>query len=113
VDGTSCEVAVENAVVRGTPVRVAEAGATSTLSLRPERVLVGPEAEALPNRFDARVEELIYHGDHIRTRLMLLGHDDFIVKVPNRVGHVAMRPGDTVRVGWRVEDCRALDAPRA
>jgi putative spermidine/putrescine transport system ATP-binding protein len=104
-----CDVEVEGALVRALAVNVAGAGAATTLSLRPERVELADAGEGLPNRFPGRVEELIYHGDHIRTRVSLLGHDDFIVKVPNRAGHADLRPGDAVTVAWRAEDCRALD----
>jgi len=55
------------------------------------------------------VLELIYLGDHIRTRIAVLGRDDFIVKVPNSANHVFMSEGDTVMVGWSSADCRALD----
>jgi putative spermidine/putrescine transport system ATP-binding protein len=105
-----CDVEVDGALVRALAVNVAGEGAATTLSLRPERVeLAAGGGEGLPNRFPGRVEELIYHGDHIRTRISLLGHDDFIVKVPNRAGHAELRPGDAVTVAWRAEDCRALD----
>ena len=68
-----------------------------------------PEGGGYPNLFEARVEELIYHADHMRARVRVCGHDDFIVKVPNSAGRVHLRPGERVRVGWRAEDCRALD----
>ena len=91
-------------------VNVNKVGDESTLSLRPERVLIDPEASSVQNLFEARVLELIYLGDHIRTRIELLGRDDFIVKVPNSANHALMREGDIVTVGWLQEDCRALDA---
>jgi len=53
---------------------------------------------------------LIYLGDHIRTRFTVCGHDDFIVKIPNSAAHAHLRQGETVRIGWSAEDCRALDA---
>ena len=83
-------------------------GARTQLSIRPERVVVG--AEDLPNRAEGRVEELIYLGDHIRCRMSVLGQDEFIVKVPNDGGHPPLAEGQTATVGWRTEDCRALDA---
>ena len=61
------------------------------------------------NVFDAKVEELIYLGDHIRTRASVCGHDDFIVKIPNASHHAMLNEGDTVKFGWSMEDCRALD----
>ena len=125
-------------------------GERATLSLRPERVMIAPEAgpdggkgsgglgggtggvggeggSGLPNCFEARVRELIYLGDHIRVRLSLLGRDDFVVKAQNAGGagsgsaggatgksDAALRSlrevGAKIRVAWRPEDCRALDA---
>ncbi len=83
-------------------------GTRTQLSIRPERVVVG--ADGLPNRAEGRVEELIYLGDHIRCRMSVLGQDEFIVKVPNTGGHAPLAEGRTAVVGWRTEDCRALDA---
>ena len=57
----------------------------------------------------AQAEELIYLGDHIRTRFTVCGHGDFIVKIPNSAVHGRLRRGETVRIGWNAEDCRALD----
>ena len=95
------------------PVNVAGVGSKTTLSLRPERVTINPAEGQCPNVVSAEVKELIYLGDHIRTRVDVCGHDDFIVKVPNSAGHQSLREGEQVSVGWQVEDCRALDAPRA
>jgi putative spermidine/putrescine transport system ATP-binding protein len=78
------------------------------LSIRPERVIIG-ETNA-PNALEGRVVELIYLGDHIRCRMEVAGHDDFIVKVPNSHAHAALKVGETTSVGWHTEDCRALDA---
>src|SRR4051812_13856705 len=109
-DGTYCDVEVEGTMVEALAVNIAGQGAATTLSLRPERVVVtNGVADDYPNRFPGRVEELIYHGDHIRTRVSLLGHDNFIIKVPNRAGHASLRPGDAVNIAWLAEDCRALD----
>ena len=85
-------------------------GSPTTLSLRPERVIINPNDGELPNIAEANVEELIYLGDHIRTRINLAGNSEFIVKVPNSMGHAQLSEGSTVKVGWSMEDCRALDA---
>ena len=60
--------------------------------------------------FGAQVEEVIYLGDHVRTRIKVCGHDDFVVKMPNAAGHINLEQGQTLNVGWYPEDCRALDA---
>jgi len=109
VNGHTCAVEVEGGRIQALVVNVAGPGSPTTLSLRPERVMIDPPP-GCPNLFDGRVEELIYLGDHMRTRVSVCGHDDFIVKVPNAGGHADLRPGNPVRVGWQVEDCRALDA---
>ncbi len=96
-------------VVHAKKINVGSVGDRSTLSLRPERVVVSPEKGSMPNIFSAKAEELIYLGDHIRTRFTVLGHDDFICKIPNSAVHAHLKEGDTVDIGWNVEDCRALD----
>ena len=110
VDGDSCRVDVDGGgSVIANAINIDGEGARTTLSLRPERVTVNPAAGSLPNVFDAKVEELIYLGDHIRTRVDVCGHDDFIIKIPNSSQHASLQVGDQVKVGWNVEDCRALD----
>ncbi len=112
VNGTNCTVEVdEGNRVEALAVNIDGRGSKSTLSLRPERVFVRPEPGSCPNVFEAKVEELIYLGDHVRTRVTLLGHDDFIIKIPNSAGHQHLREGERVEVGWHADDCRALDLP--
>ncbi|MDJ0949112.1 MAG: ABC transporter ATP-binding protein [Alphaproteobacteria bacterium] len=111
VNGSGCTVELEGGgEVQALAVNIDGQGTETTLSLRPERVVINPTNGSVPNVFDARVEELIYLGDHVRTRVNLCGHDDFIVKVPNAAGHAHLKPGEQVKVGWMAEDCRALDA---
>ncbi|MDX6748994.1 ABC transporter ATP-binding protein [Geminicoccaceae bacterium 1502E] len=109
-DGRFCAVEVAGRTVHALSVAAGGQGSSTCLSLRPERAVLDPVDGDWANRFEARVEELIYHGDHIRTRLSLLGHEDFVVKVPNRPGLSPLSPGAAVTVAWRAEDCRALDA---
>ena len=110
--GSECQVEIEaGGTVTALAVNNDRAGTRTTLSLRPERVFVRPEPGSCPNIFDATVEELIYLGDHMRTRVRLLGHDDFVIKVPNSAGHQHLKTGESVSVGWMAEDCRALDCP--
>jgi putative spermidine/putrescine transport system ATP-binding protein len=110
-DGDLCVVEADSGdIIRAQAVNVDGAGSGTTLSLRPERVTIRPDAGSVPNVFDAEVLELIYLGDHMRTRVRVCGHDDFVIKVPNAAGHQHLRVGETVPVGWHAEDCRALDA---
>jgi putative spermidine/putrescine transport system ATP-binding protein len=108
-DNVKVEIDGDAGTVVAKKVNVGGVGDRSTLSLRPERVTVNPEPGSLPNVFSGVAEELIYLGDHIRTRFTVCGHDDFIVKIPNSAVHAHLKEGDTVNIGWNAEDCRALD----
>ena len=57
----------------------------------------------------AMVLELIYLGDHIRSRMEVHGDSDFIVKVANAAKVDHLKVGETTQVGWAADDCRALD----
>ncbi len=111
INGENCTVEVDGGgAVVALPVNIGGIGERTTLSLRPERVTINPPEGSVPNVFEGTVEELIYLGDHIRSRVNVCGHDDFIVKVPNASGHAALAENTKVKVGWEFEDCRALDA---
>ncbi|MEM8751537.1 MAG: ABC transporter ATP-binding protein [Pseudomonadota bacterium] len=108
VDGDVAEVEFDGGVKsRALAVNCAGAGSRTLISIRPERVFVGPRGE---NAMPGKVMELIYLGDHIRCRLSVAGNDDFIVKVPNAAGHEHLTVGEETTVSWMTEDCRALDA---
>ena len=110
LNGDKCIVEVDGGgTVRALSINVANIGSRSTLSLRPERVKVNPDVGSLPNIFEAKIKELIYLGDHIRTRASVCGQDDFIVKIPNASHHVHLQEGATAIFGWSEEDCRALE----
>lgn len=110
INGDQCNVALESGEeIQALKVNVDAVGDKTTLSLRPERVEVNPEAGKFPNVFNAKVEELIYLGDHIRTRATVCGNSEFIVKIPNASHHASLAKGDSVTFGWSMEDCRALD----
>jgi putative spermidine/putrescine transport system ATP-binding protein len=106
-----CSVEIEGGgIVKANPINISSVGDKTTLSLRPERVYINPEAGVTPNVMDAKVLELIYLGDHIRTRVSVAGNDNFVVKIPNSTEHSQLSKDQTIKVGWASEDCRALDA---
>ena len=90
------------------PIAVKASGDKSRISLRPERVSIDPN-EQLENRFTSEIREIIYHGDHTRVRVNLLGNDEFILKVPNASSDLKLNVGDKLDLGWSSHDCRALD----
>ena len=94
-------------VVKALAVNVTSKGERTLLSVRPERVDINPANADV--KLKGRIAELIYLGDHIRARLEVAGHNDFIVKVPNKVGHEHVAEGREVDIGWKAADCRALD----
>ena len=110
IDGDKCTVEVEGRTVKALKVNVNEVGDKTSLSLRPERVTVDPEEGSLENVFEGEVRELIYLGDHIRTRVNVCGNDEFIIKVPNSYGHMVVNRDQKIKIGWSSDDCRALDA---
>ena len=111
IEGDFAQVRLDDgSMVKALKVCVNEVGDKTTLSLRPERALVVKGDAQYANMFDATVKELIYLGDHIRSRVSVCGRDDFIMKVPNSSDHHSMRVGQSVRIGWSEQDCRALDA---
>ena len=45
----------------------------------------------IDNIFEGTARELIYLGDHLRTRIHVCGNDEFIVKVPNSAGRIKIK----------------------
>ena len=90
-------------------MNIGAVGSRTTLSVRPERCIVSTKKSAAVSTLDARIEELIYLGDHIRCRMDVAGDDQFIVKVPNTSGQLGLEIGTSLQIGWKNDDCRALD----
>ena len=114
--GTVTEIASGSAKIQtdsgdtifANPIAVNSSGDKSRISLRPERVSIDPN-EHLENQFTSVIREIIYHGDHTRVRVNLLGNDEFILKVPNASSDLDFNIGDKLDLGWSSHDCRALD----
>ncbi len=98
--------------VMARPINVDGIGSRTTLSLRPERLVINPHQSNHPNRFRAKVLELIYLGDHNRYRVSLAGNDEFVIKLPNDEAAAAVREGDEIEVCWHSRHCKALDPVR-
>ncbi len=96
-------------IVKALAVNVSARGERTLLSLRPERVEINPVPSLSDVNLKGSIEELIYLGDHIRARLSVAGHNNFVVKLPNKSGNEHLVEGSDVSVGWKAADCRALD----
>ncbi|WAJ30441.1 ABC transporter ATP-binding protein [Antarcticirhabdus aurantiaca] len=109
IEGDTCRVDLDGGgTVGAVPIAVQGIGSRTSLSIRPERVVLDPGPD-VPNGLDGVILELIYLGDHIRVRMDVAGNDEFIVKIPNGAEMRPLERGARVRLGWRTRDCRALD----
>jgi len=110
VSDGNCAITLDDGTkINALPINIGEAGTKTTLSIRPERLEINPQDDAVSNRLQGRIEELIYLGDHVRTRMTVAGNDEFIVKVPNTANASHLSEGESAVIGWRTEDGRALD----
>jgi putative spermidine/putrescine transport system ATP-binding protein len=110
INGDKCVVEMDDGgFLKALKVNVNRIGERTTVSLRPERVTVNPAEGSIDNIFVGKVEELIYLGDHVRTRVNVCGNDEFIVKIPNAQGQRIVSKGQQIQLGWLSDDCRALD----
>ena len=109
INGENCIITTESGDdIQALKVNVNNNGDSSLVSLRPERVAIN-SSENFENNFEAKVKELIYLGDHIRSRVEVCGNDQFIVKIPNSYKGANLKEGATVKLSWKASDSRALD----
>lgn len=97
----------DGSVIAALAAEQLQTGARVVVVLRPERIALLEQGEA-HNRFTARVEEVIYHGDHVRLRVSLFGADNIQIKVPAANVTRSLAVGSDIPIGWRSNECRAL-----
>jgi putative spermidine/putrescine transport system ATP-binding protein len=87
-------------------------GTPVTVSLRPERVQIGAAGNTMgrpaTRQLEGALREVIFLGDHVRLRVGLPGHDEFMVKRPIEEAHGLPAIGDAVALTWAPEHCRAF-----
>ena len=104
-----CKVKLDSGIeIMANPIRVKSKGEKTIVSLRPERAVINPENN-MDNKHKGKIEEVIYHGDHTRVRLNLLGNNEFILKVPNSSERMDIKLGNEISIGWNSQDSRALN----
>ena len=110
INGNMCVIRTDKGEeIKSLKINVGAVGDGSTVSLRPERVEINSSDTNFENSFNGTVKELIYLGDHIRTRVEVCGNDQFIVKVPNSYKGANLKEGTPVKLSWKASDSRALD----
>ncbi|MFM0024062.1 ABC transporter ATP-binding protein [Paraburkholderia azotifigens] len=111
-DDSATLALADGSVIRGRCESGLREGDEAMLALRPERAHIpsaeGTQVDGHNNVVQARVEELVYCGDHHRVHLKLGARDALVVKVPNTQRHALPAPGDMVEVAWRHDDCKIL-----
>ena len=109
ISNGKCKVKLDSGTeILSNPIRVKSKGEKTIVSLRPERAIIDPENK-MDNKHKGKIEEVIYHGDHTRVRLNLLGNKEFILKVPNSSARMDIKLGNEINIGWDSRDARALD----
>ncbi|GLK72912.1 ABC transporter ATP-binding protein [Ancylobacter dichloromethanicus] len=110
-NGTLCTVVLANGdIVAATLTEATRVGRDCLLSIRPERVKIAPPGGPFDNHFEAQIAETIYLGDHVRVRCVLDSGAEVVVKVGNADDRPVLVVGSRIPLGWRAQDCRALDA---
>ena len=108
ISGGKCKVKIANTEILANPISVKGIGEKTKISLRPERALIN-HSDKMDNLHNGKIEEVIYHGEHTRVRLNLLGSSEFILKVPNSTSNLELKVSQDINIGWNSLDARALD----
>jgi putative spermidine/putrescine transport system ATP-binding protein len=109
IEGSICTVELDGGgIVRTLAVRAMGVGQRTTVAVRAECARINP-APLVPNRLEARIQEVIYVGDHTKLRVALLDGTSFFINVSGDDAGFRYTPNDLVTVGWAIKDGRALE----
>jgi putative spermidine/putrescine transport system ATP-binding protein len=86
-------------------------GGRALVAVRPEHLRLGAAGAGCVNTLQARVEDVIYLGDHARVRLRGPAGEELVAKLPIREADQRVARGDVVPVGWPADDARAFALP--
>ena len=108
LDDAGCVVETDGGNrLHGLPVGLAAGAKRVSLAVRPERILINPDADCY-NALHGRVRELLYLGDSVRAVVEFDGIEQLIVKYPNDRSKWNVEIGQPIKVGWRRRDCRVF-----
>jgi putative spermidine/putrescine transport system ATP-binding protein len=85
----------------------APASGRVTISVRPERIVLGPSAPAMPYRLDVRVVSSVFRGVYAAYQLHApsLMRDIYAYRqADGPLGSLSFKAGDVVTAGWAIED---------
>ena len=86
-----------------------------TVAIRPERIGIARSDggdRAYRNQFPARVEMITFLGDHLVVHATVDHHTEYLLRIPNIVGHGALLEGDEIMIGWAGGRLPRIGGPR-
>lgn len=110
-DGESCVIQTDaGAMVAAPPGRKLQKGDPVLLYVRPERACVGAAAANCENRFETRVVDTNFQGDHTRLTLGFPSSSNFTVKQNFFADAGPPAPGEAVMAGWSRQAVQVVPA---
>ncbi|MBW1252486.1 MULTISPECIES: ABC transporter ATP-binding protein [Pantoea] len=107
--GDYYQVTLDNGVqLDALKVRPSSPGKKIQLSIRPERINVNA-AKPGEQSVQARIQQFIYLGDHVRMLTEVAGQGNFMVKMAASEVSPDWKAGSEVRLSWQPQHLRALD----
>ncbi len=77
----------------------------TSFMVRPECIVLGPDAATMPNTYVGRIEERFFMGGVTRLKVALTPSDSLVTNVPSSEAHRDLYlPSHTLAVGWHSED---------
>lgn len=89
-------------------VRPSSPGKKIMLCIRPEHISVNNPAPG-SERVNARIQQFVYLGDHVRMLTEVAGQGNFMVKMPATHVQPGWKAGSEVMLSWQPQNLKALD----
>lgn len=110
-DGEEYEVDCNGLVLQAVAKSEHGIGDEVLVVFRPENGVINHPIPPAPNRFDVKITERIYLGDHLRLRCQLTNGDLITVKISNTSHLSTCRTGSAISLYWSGMDCYVLPQP--
>lgn len=105
-DGDQCAILLRGGqIVRAVATGPLAPGDDVIAAIRPEHVETSPQPLACCNMLKARIDELVYHGDHSRIHADLGGGDILFVKTS---APDSIKVADPLAISWCADRCLAF-----